>query len=118
MLLGYGTNQNGYRLYDFKCMKVIHSRDVVLDEASMPGILKEKETAVKYVELEIEVEPIEETAITNPPNSESKRYLCMNKSQRHPIRLNQVYADQTNNSPTGTATTLQWCQLNSKTPPQ
>ena len=57
MLLGYGTNQKSYRLYDLGHMKVIHSRDVVFDEASMPGMEKEKETTIRYVELEIEEEP-------------------------------------------------------------
>ena len=69
VLLGYGTNQKGYRLYDLGRMKVIHSRDVILDETSMPGIQKE-ETTVKYVELEVEEEPvIEETVTPNPPDS-------------------------------------------------
>ena len=54
VLLGYGANQKGYRLYDIERMKVIHSRDVVFDETSMPGI--QKESAVKYVELEINEE--------------------------------------------------------------
>ena len=67
MLLGYGTN---YRLYDLGRMKVIHSRDVVFDETSLPGFQKEEETTVKYVELEIEEEPvIKETATPNPPDS-------------------------------------------------
>ena len=69
VLLGYGTNQKGYRLYDLERMKVIHSRDVVFDEASMPGIEKEKETMIKYVELEIEQEPVvKETVTPNPPD--------------------------------------------------
>ena len=69
VLLGYGTNRKGYRLYDLGRMKVIHSRDVVFDETSMPGI--QKETAAKYVELEIEEKPvIEETVTHNPPDSE------------------------------------------------
>ena len=38
VLLGYGTNQKGYWLYDIEHMKVIHSRDVVFDEIFMPGI--------------------------------------------------------------------------------
>ena len=54
VLLGYGANQKGYRLYDVESMKVIHSRDVVFDETSMPGI--QKESVVKYVELEINEE--------------------------------------------------------------
>ena len=54
VLLGYGAKQKGYRLYDIERMKVIHSRDVVFDETSMPGI--QKESAVKYVELEINEE--------------------------------------------------------------
>ena len=70
MLLGYGTNQKGYRLYDLECMKVIHSRDVVFDKISMPGILQEKETTIKYVELEIEEEPvIDKTVTPNPQDS-------------------------------------------------
>ena len=71
VLLGYGANRKGYHLYDLERMKVIHSRDVVLNEASMPGIQKEEnETTVKYVELEIEEEPvIKETVTPNPPDS-------------------------------------------------
>ena len=38
VLMGYRANQKGYRLYDIERMKVIHSRDVVFDETSMPGI--------------------------------------------------------------------------------
>ena len=67
MLLGCGTNQKGYHLYDLGHMKVIHSRDVVFDEASMPGM--EKETTPRYVELEIEEEPVvKETVTPNPPD--------------------------------------------------
>ena len=40
VMLGYGTSQKGYRLYDVEEMKVVHSRDVVFDETSMPGIQK------------------------------------------------------------------------------
>ena len=71
VLLGYGANRKGYRLYDLERMKVVHSRDVVFNEASMPGIQKEEnETTVKYVELEIEEEPvIKETTTPNPPYS-------------------------------------------------
>ena len=39
-------------------MKVIHSRDVVFDEKSMPGIQKEKEPSHKYVALEIEEDSV------------------------------------------------------------
>ena len=46
VLLGYGTNQKGYRLYDVKRKKIVHSRDLVFDETSLPGI--EKETTIKY----------------------------------------------------------------------
>ena len=50
VILGYGANQKGYRLYDIEHMKVIHSKDVVFNEASVPG------NQVKYVELEINEE--------------------------------------------------------------
>jgi len=51
-MLGYGSTQKGYRLYDVERMKVVHSRDVVFDETSTPGL--QKETTVKYVELEVD----------------------------------------------------------------
>ena len=35
IMLGYGTTQKGYPLAR---MKVIHSRDVIFDEDSIPGI--------------------------------------------------------------------------------
>ena len=56
VMLGYGASQKGYRLYDVERMKVIHSRDVVFDETTLPGI--EKQDVPKYIELEIEEEPV------------------------------------------------------------
>ena len=41
ILLGYGAQQKGYRLYDPNRKKVIHSRDVVFNETSVPGVQKE-----------------------------------------------------------------------------
>ena len=38
MLLGYGSSQKDYYLYNLDHMKVIHSRDVVFDESSTPGL--------------------------------------------------------------------------------
>ena len=70
VLLGYGANQKGYRLYDLGHMKVIHSRDVVFDEASMPGMEKEKETTTRYVELEIEEEPVVKETVTPNPSDD------------------------------------------------
>ena len=40
ILLGYGTETKGYRLYDEKCGKVLYSRDVLFNESSC-GIQKE-----------------------------------------------------------------------------
>ena len=51
-MLGYGSAQQGYCLYDLVCMKVVHSRDVVFDEDSMPGI--QKESPSKCVELKVD----------------------------------------------------------------
>ena len=49
-------------------MKVIHSRDAVFDEASMPGV-EGKETTTRYVELQIEEEPVVKKTVTpNPPD--------------------------------------------------
>ena len=42
VMLGYDTSQKGYQLYDIEQMKIVHSRDVVFDETSMPGIQKEE----------------------------------------------------------------------------
>ena len=74
VLLGYGTSQKGYRLYDVERMKVVHSRDVVFDETSTPGI--QKETTVKYVELEInekaEEPTVEYTTTSDSPGGVSK----------------------------------------------
>ena len=128
ILLGYGTNQKGYRLYDLRWMKVIHSRYVVFDETSMPGVQKEKELPPKYVELEVEEKPVTEESVT--PNTTSsvaeEIYLWMNrqvKSQPQPmcrqIRL-QIYGGQpeTDENMTGTATTLHCFRPNDQTPPQ
>ncbi len=37
VLLGYGEQKKGHRLFDISSAKVIHSRDVVFNESSMPG---------------------------------------------------------------------------------
>ena len=59
LMLGYGSTQKGYRLYDVEHMKVIHSRDVVFDETSTPSF--QKETPTKYVELEVDSDEIKYT---------------------------------------------------------
>ena len=70
VMLGYGTSQKGYRLYDIEQMKVVHSRDVVFDETSMPGIQKEEGTTVKYVELDIEEESDANEILTSEPTDD------------------------------------------------
>ena len=76
VLLGYGTDQKGYRLYGLGQMKVIHSRDVVFDETSMPGDQKEEESFPKlYVELEIEEEPVVEDSSTTGSSRAERRFL-------------------------------------------
>ena len=57
-MLGYGAIQKGYRLYDLERMKVIHNRDVIFNEDSMPGV--QKESTYEYVELEANNEPVTE----------------------------------------------------------
>ena len=47
LMLGYGSTQKGYHLYDVERMKVVHSRDVVFDEICTLGL--QKKTTVKYV---------------------------------------------------------------------
>ena len=68
VLLGYGTNQKDYRLYDVERKKIVHSRDVIFDETSLPGI--EEETTIKYVKLEVSEEPIVESTTTNGETEE------------------------------------------------
>ena len=75
VLLGSGTDQKGYRLYGLGQMKVIHSRDVVSDETSMPGDQKEEESFPKYVELEIEEEPVVEDSSTTGSSRAERRFL-------------------------------------------
>ena len=56
ILLGYGTEQKGYRLFDPQRSKVIHSRDVVFDENSMAGDQLQVQPSSEYVNLEVESE--------------------------------------------------------------
>ncbi len=54
VLLGYGEQKKGYRLFDISSAKVIHSRDVVFNESSMPGIKKEPgESEEKFITVSI-----------------------------------------------------------------
>ena len=81
VLLGYGTVQKGYRLYDLHQRKVIHSRDVVFDETSMPGIKTETNSLSEYVELEVEEEPsVKQTEITHIPDDTSEKTSGMEQA--------------------------------------
>ena len=72
VLLGYREQRKGYRLFDLNSAKVFHSRDVVFDEASMPGIQKEQgDSEENYVELKVDGEPItEEHTVPDSTGSE------------------------------------------------
>ena len=71
-MLGYGTTQKGYRLYDLERMKVIHNRDVIFNEKSTPGI--QKESPCEYVELKVDDEPnIEHTVVQNSTDTETDK---------------------------------------------
>ena len=81
VLLGYGTVQKGYCLYDLCQKKVIHSRDVVFDETSMPGIKTETNSLSEYVELEVEEEPsVEPMEITHIPDDTSEETSGMEQA--------------------------------------
>ena len=72
IMLGYGTTQKGYRLYDLERMKVIHNRDVIYNEKSTPGI--QKESPCEYVELKVDDEPnIEHTVVQNSTDTETDK---------------------------------------------
>lgn len=71
VLLGYGSEQKGYRPYDLQRLKAIHSRDFVVDEPSMAGTQMQVEHFPKYVELEVEEEPIvEQEEVPNPQHND------------------------------------------------
>lgn len=75
VLLGYGTVQKGHRLFDLNQKKVIHSRDVMFDETSMPGIKTEMSSSSEYVELKVEEEPsVKQTEITHIPDDTLKEF--------------------------------------------
>ena len=121
VLLGYGTDQKGYRL---QRMRIIHSRDVVFDETSMPGIQKERETSANRLNLEVEEEPAEElltpesvpeeTPVHENEESTTSHLLPPSESESDPRRStrNRQKPDRY------MATKFCRLQLNSKIPPQ
>lgn len=71
VLLDYGTNQKGYCLYNLGWMKVIHSRGLIFNETSMPGIQKEEKPTV---ELWFEEESgVKEATTINPSESVAEK---------------------------------------------
>ena len=60
LMLGYGANKKGFRLYDLDQGRVFHSRDV---ETCFPRIQKERQSSPTYVELEFENEPIVQESV-------------------------------------------------------
>ena len=74
LLLGYGEQQKGYRLFNPNSGKVFYSRDVVFDEASIPEIQKEqKGSNEKLVELKLEEMAEQENAEKEHADSNSIR---------------------------------------------
>ena len=119
VMLGYGTSQKGYRLYDIEQMKVMHSRDVVLDETFMPGIQKEG-TTVKYVELEIEEESdAKGTPTSEPTDGVPDDTTVQEESSEESVSADRIASEsvprrstRSKQNLTGTATVLQqlWLQ--------
>ena len=119
VMLGYGTSQKGYRLYDIEQMKVVHSRDVVFDKTSMPGI-QEEGTTVKYVELEIEEESdAKETPTSEPTDSVPDDTTVQEESSEESVSADRIASEsvprrstRSKQNLTGTATVLQqlWLQ--------
>jgi len=74
VLLGYGTTQKGYRLYDLTRMKVIHSRDFVFDEESMLGIKKEPPSNGVELKVDDEIDVKQaEGQLSTPSDQEPSR---------------------------------------------
>ena len=91
VMLGYGTQQKGYCLFDLEHRKVIHSRDVVFDE-TMPGL--QKETTDKYVELKLEEEPIaEDCPTTNQEVSVPEESSLNELLNEEPVVPNSVLSE-------------------------
>ena len=95
IMLGYGAIQKWYRLYDLERMKVIHNRDVIFNEDSMPGV--QKESTYEYAELEVNNEPvtevdqnsigIENRNSTDPGLSSEENSTVTTRSEEVPRRL-------------------------------
>ena len=82
ILLGYGSETKGYRLYDWKRMKVFYSRDVIFCESEC-GF--EKESSVqdpeerRYVEIEF---PSDEEPVPVPISAEAQVEPTLRRSTR------------------------------------
>ena len=75
-------------------MKVVHSRDVVFDETSTPGIQKEKDTTVKYVELEVEEDSDEkETLTSESTDSVSEDMTVHEKSSEESVSPDRIASE-------------------------
>ena len=92
VMLGFSTQQKGYRLFDLEHRNVIHSRDVIFYKTTMPEL--EKETIDKYVELKLEEEPIaEDCLITTPEISVPEESSLNEQLNEDPVVRNSVLSE-------------------------
>ena len=72
--------------------KVVHSRDIVFDETTMPGL--QNETTDKYMELKLEEEPItEDCSTTTPEVSVPEANLLNELLNEEPVVHNSVSSE-------------------------
>lgn len=80
MLLGYGSHQKGYRLYDFTRSKVVFSRDVIFNENDISS-QKEKENNATTIEPTYD-EIYMEIPVFEPTDEESHEQDQQNRPER------------------------------------
>ncbi len=78
-MVGYGSNQKGYRLYDLNIFKFIHSRDVnlVLKVRSCLAYLSNSRLKMKMTVLKLKMNPQKQLL---PP---SQKRICVDQRVRY-----------------------------------
>ena len=93
ILLGYGTDVKGYRLYNLQERRVFYSRDVVFDENNCSGLEKEQlveDKVDKLVEINLpDNDNTEEMVIDNQEREESsENETVLRRSSQERRRIN------------------------------
>ena len=102
ILLGYGAETKGYRLYDVEKERVIHSRNVVFEESKYGiGEMEQKEPEKRLVELEKpdpeedDGDKVEESELNSEKDNDAEKEPIVRRSQRE-SRRPDYYGDWIN----------------------